>query len=133
MEVKVVLLSCALLAICLSYLPKSDAVACDDAGLPTGCTDCSDALNVAHPDCVLDPVTTLAPETTAAPTVTDPPAGGATTAGTGTGTGTTAAPAAGKKTRRKRKWRVVRRPGKTVIKRRRNKNKKLQKWSLKGF
>ncbi|EDW12276.1 uncharacterized protein Dmoj_GI10866 [Drosophila mojavensis] len=105
MEVKVVLLSCALLAICLSYLPKSDAVACDDAGLPTGC--------------VLDPVPTLAPETTAAPTVTDPPAGEATTAATGTAT--TAAPAAGKKTRRKRKWRVVRKPGKTVIKRRRTK------------
>ncbi|EDW12275.1 uncharacterized protein LOC6576849 [Drosophila mojavensis] len=124
MEVKIVLLSCALLAICLSYLPKSDAVACNDAGLPESCTDCSDPDYVDYTDCVLDPVPTLAPETTAAPTVTDPPADGATTA---------AAAAAGKKTRRKRKWRVVRRPGKTVIKRRRNKNKKLQKWSLKGF
>ncbi|XP_030243197.1 uncharacterized protein LOC115563807 [Drosophila navojoa] len=93
-----------------------DAVPCDADGQPADCTDCSDSANLMDPDCLLAVIPT------AAPVVSEPPADGATTAGTGAGTGTdtTAAPAAGQKTRTKRKWKVVRKPGKTVIKRRRN-------------
>ncbi|KAH8376835.1 hypothetical protein KR093_001556 [Drosophila rubida] len=124
MRASIVLLGCALVAICLSYLPTSDAVACTGTDTPTGCTDCTLEANLTSPDCV---TTTTVATTTAAATTT---ASGdsTTTTASSSDTTTTTASSCGGKTRHKYKWKVVEKKGKKVIKRQRKGGKKFKKF-----
>ncbi|XP_070065089.1 uncharacterized protein [Drosophila virilis] len=108
MKLRIITLSCAVLVICLCYLPLSNG---QDSSTAAASTDTTTAA--------------ASTDTTTAAASTD-----TTTAAASTDTTTAASSTCGgKKKRRKHKWKVVRHPGKKIIKRHR---KGSSKWDLKG-
>ncbi|XP_064548091.1 protein new-glue 3-like [Drosophila montana] len=114
MKFKIIALNCALLVLCLSFLPMSNG---------------QDSTTVASTDTTTTAATSTDTTTAAASTDTTTTAASTDTTTTATATATTTAASSscgGKKKRRK--WKVVRHPGKKIIKR----HRKESKWDLKG-
>ncbi|XP_064548090.1 probable serine/threonine-protein kinase tsuA [Drosophila montana] len=114
MKFKIIALNCALLVLCLSFLPMSNG---------------QDSTTVASTDTTTTAAASTDTTTAAASTDTTTTAASTDTTTTATATTTAASSSCGgKKKRRKHKWKVVRHPGKKIIKR----HRKESKWDLKG-
>ncbi|KAH8394308.1 hypothetical protein KR215_007886 [Drosophila sulfurigaster] len=107
MRTTTILLGCALVAICLTYLPT---IECQTASSSTTTT------------------TTAATDTATTTTAASDTATTTASSSDTTSTTSSSSSSGSKKTRRKHKWKAVRKPGKKVIKRHRKGGRKIEEF-----